>query len=209
MVSQIALAPILLVVNAGVPARNVDELKKYLAANKGKVSYGSWGMGSAAHLTAAHMSKVLDADMSHVPYKGGAAMLQDLVGGQIPLSFACVAEARPFIDAGKLRPIGITGEKRIGSLPNVPTLAEQGLKDDVFRIVGWIAIAAPAATPKAVQQRIADEVRAAVQLPDVKAKFESFGLDLVARGPDEFAAAYKKDMPVWEKAVKDSGATLD
>jgi tripartite-type tricarboxylate transporter receptor subunit TctC len=209
MVSQIALAPIMLVVNEKVPVRNVAELKTYLVANKGKLSYGSWGIGSSAHLTGAHLSKVLDADMTHVPYKGGAPLIQDLVGGQIPLSFVGIAEAKPFIDAGKLRPIGITGETRVNFFPNVPTLAEQGLQDDVFRIVGWIGLAAPAATPKAIQQRIADEVRAAVKLPDVRARFESFGMDPVARGPEEFAAAYRKDMPVWQQVVKASGATLD
>ena len=209
MVSQIAVAPIMLVVRSDIPAKNVDELKKYITANKSKLSYGSWGIGSSAHLSGAHLSRMLNADMNHVPYKGEAAMMQDLIGGQIQLSFASALQAKPFIDSGKLRAIGVTGEKRMTAFPNLPTLAEQGLKDDVFKVIGWIAIAAPAATPKAVQQRIADEVRAAVQLPDVKAKIESFGFDPVARGPDEFLAAYKKDMPVWEKLVKDSGATLD
>jgi len=209
MVSQIALSPIMLVSTQKTGVRNVEELKKYLAAHKGKVSYGSWGIGSSAHLTASHLSEVFDADMSHVPYKGGAPLIQDLVGGQLPLSFVGVSDAKPFIDAGKLIPIGITGDKRMSAYANVPTLAEQGLKDEVFRSVGWIAIAAPAGTPKAIQQRIADEARAALRLPDVKAKLEAVDLELVALGPDEFAAAYRKDMPVWERAVRSSGATLD
>ena len=209
MVSQIGVGPLMLVAGAGVPAKNVDELKKYVAANKGKVSYATYGVGSVPHLTLAHLDKILDADMSHVPYKGEAPLLQDLVGGQVHIAIVGLAGARPFLENGKLRAIGITGEKRVSAYPTVPTLAEQGLKDDIFRIVGWSGIAAPAGTPKAIQQRIADEVRAAVQLPDVKAKLDLFGLDPVARGPDEFLAAYKKDRPVWEKAVKDSGATLD
>ena len=139
-----------------------------------------------------------------MPYKGSAQLIQNLAGGQIPLAFTTV-DVKPFIDSGKMRLIGVTGEKRMSLYSNVPTLAEQGLKDEVFRTVDWIAIAAP----KAVQQRIADEVRAAVQLPDVKAKFEGLGLEVVARGPEEFAEVYKKDTLVWEKAVRDSGATLD
>ncbi|HMO46465.1 MAG TPA: tripartite tricarboxylate transporter substrate binding protein [Rubrivivax sp.] len=209
MVSQIGLAPLMLVVGAGVPAKNIDELKKYLAANKGKVSYGTYGIGSAPHLVLARLDKILDADMAHVPYKGDAPLLQDLVGGQVQVAMLGPASVKPFLDSGKVRAITINGEKRATAYPNVPTLAEQGLDEDIFKTLGWIGIAAPAGTPKAVQQRIADEVRAALQLPDVKAKLDLFGMDPAGLGPDEFTAAYKKDAPVWEKAVKASGATLD
>jgi tripartite-type tricarboxylate transporter receptor subunit TctC len=209
LVSQIAVAPIVLLVHPSVTASNVAELKKYMAANKGKLSYGSWGIGSTAHLTTAHLSQIENADMSHVPYKGEAPMLQDLIGGQIKLSFASALGAKPFIDAGKLKAIGVTGDKRMGTLPNVPTLAEQGLKDDVFRFTGWIAMAAPGATPKAVVQRLADEVKAACALPDVRERIVAMGFDPVARGPDEFAAVYKTELPVWERLVKQTGATLD
>ena len=147
--------------------------------------------------------------MSHVPYKGEAPMLQDLIGGQIQLSFASALAAKPFIDAGKLKAIGVTGEKRMETLPKVPTLVEQGLKDDVFRFTGWIAMAAPGATPKAVVQRLADEVKAACALPDVRERIVAMGFDPVARGPDEFAAVYKTELPVWERLVKQTGATLD
>jgi tripartite-type tricarboxylate transporter receptor subunit TctC len=209
LVSQIAVAPIVLLVHPSVTAGNVAELKRYMAANKGKLSYGSWGIGSTAHLTTAHLSQIENADMSHVPYKGEAPMLQDLIGGQIKLSFASALGGKPFIDAGKLKAIGVTGDKRMGTLPNVPTLAEQGLKDDVFRFTGWIAMAAPGATPKPVVQRLADEVKAACALPDVRERIVAMGFDPVARGPDEFAAVYKAELPVWERLVKQTGATLD
>ncbi len=209
MVSQIAVAPIVLLVHPSVPANNAAELLKYIAANKGKLSYGSWGIGSAGHLSSAHLSQMQNADMSHVPYKGEAPMIQDLIGGQIKLSFASALQAKPFVDAGKLKAIGVTGEKRMSVLPNVPTLLEQGLKDDVFRITGWVAMAAPAATPKAVVQRLADDVRAACALPDVRERIIAMGFDPVARGPEEFAAVYKKDLPVWERLVKQTGATQD
>ncbi len=209
MVSLIAVAPIVLVVHPGVPVNSAAQLLDHIAANKGKLSYGSWGIGSSAHLSGAHLSRMKDADMSHVPYKGEAPMMQDLVGGQIQLAFASALQAKPFVDSGQLKILGVTGEKRLPVLPNVPTLVEQGLKDDVFRTTGWVALAAPAATPKAVQQRIADEVRAAVRLPDVRARIESFGFDPVALGPAEFAAVYRKDLAVWERLVRESGATLD
>ena len=209
LVSQIAVAPIVLLVHPSVPANNVAELQKHIAANKGKLSYGSWGIGSTAHLTMAHLSQVHNADMSHVPYKGEAPMLQDLIGGQIPLSFASALGAKPFIDAGKLKAIGVTGDTRMAVLPKVPTLLEQGLKDDVFHFTGWIAMAAPGATPKAVVQRLADEVKAACALPEVRERIIAMGFDPVARGPEEFAAVYKKELPVWERLVKQTGATLD
>ena len=209
MVSQIAVAPIVLLVHPSVPANNAAELLKYITANKGKLSYGSWGIGSAGHLSGAHLSQMQNADMSHVPYKGEAPMIQDLIGGQIKLSFASALQAKPFVDAGKLKAIGVTGEKRMSVLPNVPTLLEQGVKDDVFRVTGWVAMAAPAATPKAVVQRLADEVRAACALPDVRDRIIAMGFDPVARGPEEFAAVYKKDLPVWERLVKQTGATQD
>ncbi len=209
LVSQIALAPIVLLVHPSVPAGTGPELLKYIAANKGKLSYGSWGIGSAGHLSGAFMSQSQNADMSHVPYKGEAPMMQDLIGGQIQLAFASAMQAKPFVDAGKLKAIGITGEQRMSVLPKVPTLVEQGLTDDVYRVTGWVAMAAPGATPKAVVQRIADEVRAACEQPDVRAKITALGFTAVARGPEEFAAAYRKDLPVWERLVKVTGATLD
>ena len=209
LVSQIAVAPIVLLVHPSVPASTGPELLKYIAANKGKVSYGSWGVGSAGHLSSAHLSKSQNAEMSHVAYKGEAPMITDLIGGQIQMAFASAQQAKSFVDAGKLKAIGVTGEQRMSVLPNVPTLVEQGLKDDVFRVTGWVAMAAPAATPQAVVQRLADEVRAACELPDVRARITALGFTPVARGPEEFAAAYKKDLPVWERLVKQSGATLD
>ncbi|WP_280151863.1 tripartite tricarboxylate transporter substrate binding protein [Piscinibacter sp. XHJ-5] len=209
LVSQIALAPIVLLVHPGVPARTGPELLRHIAANKGKLSFGSWGNGSAGHLSGAFMSQSQDAGMSHVPYKGEAPMVQDLIGGQVQMAFASAQQAKPFVDAGRLRAIGITGEQRMSVLPNVPTLLEQGLTDDVYRITGWVAMAAPGATPKAVVQRIADEVRAACEQPDVRARITALGFTAVARGPEEFAAAYRKDLPVWERLVKATGATLD
>ena len=209
LVSQIALAPIVLLVHPNVPAATGPELLKFIAANKGKLSYGSWGIGSAGHLSGAFLSQTQNADMSHVAYKGEAPMVQDLIGGQIHMAFASALQAKPFVDAGKLKAIGITGEQRLSVLPNVPTLVEQGLADDVFRITGWVAMAAPGATPKAVVQRLADEVRAICEQPEIRAKITALGFTAVARGPEEFAAAYRKDLPVWERLVKVTGATLD
>ncbi|KQP20614.1 tripartite tricarboxylate transporter substrate binding protein [Pseudorhodoferax sp. Leaf267] len=209
LVSQLAIAPVTLVVHPSVPASNAAELRKYIQANKGKVSYGSYGIGSYAHLAGAFMSQSLDADMAHVSYKGEAPMVQDLLGGQIQMAFSSAQNTKPHIDAGKLKVIGTTGDKRMAVLPNVPTLAEQGMNDDAYRIVGWVAMAAPAKTPTEIVHRMAKEITAVFEAPDMRERIANLGFDVVAGTPEAFAAAYKKDAPVWEKLVKASGAKLD
>jgi tripartite-type tricarboxylate transporter receptor subunit TctC len=210
MVTHVVNAPIALLAHPSVPAANAAELARYLAANKGKLSYGSWGVGSAGHLSLAEMSQRFGADMTHVAYKGEAPMLQDLVGGQIQLAFASMLQAKTFADAGKLKIIGVTGEKRSGALPAVPTLVEQGWKDDVFRITGWVGVAAPAGTPRPIVDRIAQELRAVCEMPEVRARILALmGNEPTAYGPEQFAALYARDLPVWQRVVKETGATLD
>jgi len=209
LVSQIATAPLLLVVHPSVAANTAPELLQYVSSNKGKLSYGSYGIGAYPHLAGAHMSDSQKADMTHVPYKGEAPMMQDLIGGQIQMAYASALQAKPHIEAGKIKVIGVTGEHRITVLPNVATLAEQGLKDEAYRVTGWLAVAAPAATPKAVVQRIADELRAASEQPDVKARIAAMGFELKASTPEAFAATYKRELPVWERLVRQSGAKLE
>ena len=209
LVYQIAMAPLVLVVHPSVPAKTGPELLKYVSANKGKVAYGSYGVGAYPHLAGAHMSLTQQADMNHVAYKGEAPMLQDLIGGQIQMAYASALVAKPHIEAGKLKAIGVTGERRMSTLPNVPTLAEQGLKDEAYRVTGWLAVAAPAHTPKPVVQRLADEVRKATQQPDVQAKVAAMGFEIKDSSPEAFAAAYKQERPVWERLIKQSGAKLE
>jgi tripartite-type tricarboxylate transporter receptor subunit TctC len=209
LVSQIALGPVTLAVHPSVPAKNATELLQYIKTQKGKLSYGSWGQGSYAHLAGAYMSRQQDADMSHVPYKGEAPMLLDLLSGQIQIAFASALGSKQHADAGKLRLIGVTGEERMSTLPDLPTFAEQGVKDDAYRIVGWFGMAAPAKTPPEIVQRMAKELAAAMALPEVRAKIVAMGFLPVAGTPEAFAAAYKRDMPSWEALVKASGAKLD
>ncbi len=209
LLSLLATAPVTLVVRPGLAVKTAPELLDYLRANKGKVSYGSWGAGSYAHLGGAYMSKVLDAGMSHVPYKGEAAMLQDLVGGQIDMAFASAVGARPYLGPGKLTIVGVTGDQRMQVLPEVPTLAEQGLKDDAYRVVGWVALGAPAKTPPAIVERLAKETAAIFAEADVRQRISDMGFVPVAAGPAEFRAIYQRDLPIWKELVSVSGAKLD
>jgi tripartite-type tricarboxylate transporter receptor subunit TctC len=209
LVYQVAMGPLVLVVHPSVPAKNGPELLKYVAANKGKLAYGSYGLGAYPHLAGAHMSLTQQADMNHVAYKGEAPMVQDLIGGQIQMAYASALQAKPHIEAGKLKAIGVTGERRMSTLPNVPTLAEQGLTDEAYRLTGWLAVAAPAGTPKPIVQRLADEIRKATQQPDVQQKVATMGFELKDSSPEAFAAAYKAERPVWERLIKQSGAKLE
>ncbi|RZL94662.1 MAG: tripartite tricarboxylate transporter substrate binding protein [Variovorax sp.] len=209
MVYQVAMGPLVLVVNPSVPVKTGPELMKYVAANKGKLAYGSYGVGAYPHLAGAHMSLTQNADMNHVAYKGESPMITDLIGGQIQMAYASALVAKPHIDAGKLKAIGVTGERRLSALPDVPTLAEQGMKDEAYRLTGWLAIAVPAKTPEPIVKRLADEIRKATQQPDVQQKVAAMGFELKDSSPEAFAAAYKKERPVWERLIKQSGAKLD
>ncbi len=209
LVSQLALAPVTLLVNPNSSIKNATDLKAHIQKNAGKLSYGSWGMGSYAHLAGAYLSQSFNADMTHAPYKGEAPMLQDLVGGQIDFAFASAQTAKPYIDGGKLRSIAVTGEQRMGVLPSVPTMHEQGFKDDIFRVTGWIAMAVPAKTPNDVVQRVSAEVRAIVALPETQERINKMGFLPVGNTPEQFSVVYKNEYPVWERVVKMSGAKLD
>ncbi|MBY0411512.1 MAG: tripartite tricarboxylate transporter substrate binding protein, partial [Burkholderiaceae bacterium] len=208
-VYQIAIAPLVLVAHPSVPVSTGPELLKYVAANKGKVSYGSYGVGAYPHLAGAYMSLSQNADMSHVAYRGEAPMVQDLLGGQIQIAFASALQAKAHIEAGKLKAIGVSGERRMGTLPNVPSLAEQGMNDEAYRIAGWLAIGAPVGTPAAIVERIASEVRKATQMPDVIQRIVGMGFDVQNSSPALFAASMVKERPVWERLIKVSGAQLD
>ncbi|WP_295854233.1 tripartite tricarboxylate transporter substrate binding protein [uncultured Xylophilus sp.] len=209
MVTQVAMGPVVLVVHPSVPAATGPELLAYVKANKGKLSYGSWGVGAYPHLAGAHMSATQQADMTHIAYKGEAPMMQDLVAGQIPMAYASVLQAKPYLDSGRIKAIGATGERRLSVLPQLPTLAEQGLTDPAYRLTGWLAVAAPAGTPAPVVQRWADEIRTASELPDVSARIAAMGFERRANTPQQFAAAYQAELPVWEQLVRQSGAKLE
>lgn len=209
LVSHIASAPVTLVVHPSVPASNGPELLQYIAANKKKLSYGSWGVGSYAHLAGSHMSLTQQADMVHIAYKGEAPMLQDLIGGQLQMAYASAAGSKPHIEAGRLKIIGVTGLKRMSALPNVATLNEQGLRDEVYSIAGWVGMAAPANTPKDIIQRISREVQSICETQEVTDRISAMGFTVTAGTPETFAASYQRDMPIWEKLVKQSGAKLE
>jgi Uncharacterized protein conserved in bacteria len=198
-----------LVVHPSVPANNMKELLAYVKAQKGKLSYGSWGTGSYAHLAGAYMSKTTDSDMVHVAYKGEAPMIQELIGGQLQLCFSSALNTKPFIDSGRVKAIGVTGKQRMDILPKVPTIFEQGVQDDAYSIFGWVAMGAPAGIPKEIVDQLSAHLREVAKDPKVVERIAAAGFLPMMNSPQEFQQNYQRDMPIWKALVEAAGARLD
>ena len=209
MLSQIAAAPVTLVVHPSVPANNMKELLAYVKSHKGKLSYGSWGTGSYAHLAGSYMSKTMEADMAHVAYKGEAPMIQDLIGGQLQLCFSSALNTKPFIDSGRIKAIGVTGHQRMDILPKVPTIYEQGVQDDAYAIFGWVAMGAPAGLPKDIVDQIYGHLREIIKEPKVLERIAGAGFLPLMNSPGTFRENYQRDMPVWKALAEAADAKLD
>lgn len=209
LITQVAAAPVTLVVHPSVPANNMKELLAYVKAQKGKLSYGSWGTGSYAHLAGAYMSKTTDSDMVHVAYKGEAPMIQELIGGQLQLCFSSALNTKPFIDSGRVKAIGVTGKQRMDILPKVPTIFEQGVQDDAYSIFGWVAMGAPAGIPKEIVDQLSAHLREVAKDPKVVERIAAAGFLPMMNTPQEFQQNYQRDMPIWKALVEAAGARLD
>lgn len=209
LITQVAAAPVTLVVHPSVPANNMKELLAYVKTQKGKLSYGSWGTGSYAHLAGAYMSKTTDSDMVHVAYKGEAPMIQELIGGQLQLCFSSALNTKPFIDSGRVKAIGVTGKQRMDILPKVPTIFEQGVQDDAYSIFGWVAMGAPAGIPKEIVDQLSAHLREVAKDPKVVERIAAAGFLPMMNSPQEFQQNYQRDMPIWKALVEAAGARLD
>ncbi|MEH3086490.1 MAG: tripartite tricarboxylate transporter substrate binding protein [Xylophilus ampelinus] len=209
LLTQVAAAPVTLVVHPSVPANDMKELLAYARANRGRLSYGSWGVGSYAHLAGAYMSKSTDADMTHVAYKGEAPMIQELIGGQLQLCFSSALNTKPFIDAGRLKAIGVTGRQRMEILPRVPSIHEQGVRDEAYALFGWVAMGAPAGLPREVADTLASHLREIARDPKLVERVAAAGFTLMMNTPEAFRENYRHDMPVWKALVEEAGAKLE
>lgn len=196
-----------LVVNPSVPASNVRELVAHAKANPGKLSFGSAGTGTDTHLAGELFKTMTGTAMVHVPYKGGAPAMIDLMAGRTQLMFASVATSISAIQSGKIRALGMTGIKRFELLPNLPTIAESGVPG--YEINNWYGIFVPAGTPRDIIQRLNGETIKAVQKPDVRTKLIAAGLEPMWNTPEAFAAYVKAETAKWGKIVRDSGASAD
>ncbi len=204
-VSQIAKSSDLFVVPNRVPASNMRE---FLAlAKAGKLSYGSYGNGTSSHLHGELLKQQAGIEIAHIPYKGAAPLMSDLLGGQVDSAFVDVTSANPYLGSNKFKILGITGTQRYKALPNVPTFTELGLPG--FEPNGWYGLFLPANAPKDVTAKLAAEIARIVRLPEVTQKLAGMGLQPVGSTPQELAAVVAGDTPKWARIVRDANIQLD
>ena len=207
-VSLIAIVPNVLVTNATQPnVKTVSDVIANAKAQPGKLTYASAGNGSSIHLAGEVFTSMAKIDMQHIPYKGSNPAVTDLLGGQVNYMFDSITSAKPHIDAGKLRPIGITTSKRSKALPNVPTIAESGLPG--YEVTPWFAVFVPAATPKPIVNKLNAALLDALKSPEIKAKFDGIGAEPLGTSPDELAIYLNKEIERWGKVISTNNIKSD
>ena len=204
-VSMVAVAPSVLVVHPSLPVRSVRDLIAFAKRRPGELDYGSAGTGTATHLAALMFSAMTGVIIEHVPYRGGAPALNDLLGGQVSLMFGNVASSMAFIRAGRLRPLAVTSARRAAVLPRVPTMAEAGLPD--YEALAWFALLAPARTPGQVINKLNSEVVAILQHSDMKERLQALGIELMPSSPAELNDYIRAEIVKWDKVIKQLGIT--
>ena len=205
-VTLLATTPNLLVINNDVPAKTLTEFIA-LGKREGKMTFASSGSGTSIHVSGELFKTMTGIDMTHIPYKGRATAIPDVLGGRVTMMFDNMPSSLPLVKEGKLRALGVTSLKRSPAAPEIPTIAEQGLPG--FDAVSWFALFAPAGTPRAFIDRLQAEVKKILASPDVAAKLAEAGLDAVGSTPDELAAYQRAEIAKWAKVVKDSGAKVE
>lgn len=206
-VTQIGTGPYLMVCNPQLPAKSIKDVVALAKAKPGTLSYASTGSGGSAHLMGELLKSSAGIDMQHIPYKGLAPGLTDVMSGQVSCTFGTMVAVNAHVKSGRLRAIALTGNVRSKAAPEVPTIAEAGYTD--YHATGWWGVVVPAATPRPIIAKLhADIVRAAKQ-PDMRDKLEVQGVEIIGSTPEQFAAFIKEEITRWGKAVKLSGAKPD
>ena len=206
-VSLIAAAPFALVTAPSFPAANAKEFIALVKANPDKYTFASSGTGATAHLVTEYFNSMADLNARHIPYKGSAPALTDVISGQVAYTFETVASVIGHVKSGRLRAYGVSFAKRSSAMPDIPTIAEAALPG--YDIGAWIGYAAPAGTPKEITQRLAAEIRKAMASPDLKEKYISLGMDPESNTPDEMGAMLKKEQERYGAIVKKANVKVD
>lgn len=204
--TQIATGGPMFVVPASNPANDLKQFTAW-AKSKAHVTYGTWGNGSAAHIMGELLKRKTGAPLEHVPYKGEAAAHLDMFGGVLDTAWANPATARGHLQSGKIKVLGITGQRRVGTLPNVPTFSEQGL--DGFALDSWVGFMGPAKLPPAVEEKLVALLRELTQTPEVRAKLLDMGFEPLGNTPAEFIANQKSDIPQWAALIQAANVTME
>ena len=206
-VSQVTTQPYVIVVNSGVPVHSVKELIAYAKANPDKLNYASSGNGSLIHLATELFRITTGTRMVHIPYKGIGAAYPDLIAGNIQLILASIISAQPHVKAQRIRALAVTGAKRAGSSPELPTVAEAGVPG--YAVTQWYAVFAPAGTPKAVVDRLHRDIVKVLQLSEVTARMVADGAESVGGTPQQLAAHVKAERDKWTRVIKQTGIKGD
>ncbi len=202
-----ASVPNILIVNPSVPVKTVAELIAYIKANPGKVNYGSAGIGSTEHMSGALFRALAGLDIVHVPYRGGAPMLADLVAGHIQMSIETSGAATPFIKADQVRALAVSPAKRSALFPELPTLAESGLTG--YDVTTWYGVLVPKGTPQPIRDKLYAELVQVLKSPDVVARLRDIGAEPGGQPPAQFAAFIHAETTKWIKLAKDAGIQAD
>jgi len=200
-------APLLILANPALPVRNPKELIEYMKANQSKINWGSSGTGSSLHIGLAVLQAATGIKVTHIPYKGSAPAITDLIGGQIQFMHTTTVSAESQIKANRVRVVALASAKRSPLLPDVQTLAEGGVKD--AEAIVWFGMAAPARTPRAIIDKLNAECNRILQMPDVKRRLDELGLEVQGGTPEQFAAFVKKEADRLQKLIKDGALTRE
>jgi tripartite-type tricarboxylate transporter receptor subunit TctC len=206
-VTLIAAAPYVMLVTPSLPARSVPEFIALAKARPGQLNYASTGSGSAGHLTAALFASMAGVQLTHVPYKNIGSILVDMFAGRIEMMFVGLVSAQPHVKAQKLRAIGISGARRSPLMPELPTVAEAGVRG--FEVTGWYGVFVPARTPPPIVAKLNADIVRILKLPDVSERFAAEGAELVGNTPAQFSAYIAGEIAKWSRVVKLSGARPD
>jgi tripartite-type tricarboxylate transporter receptor subunit TctC len=206
-IGLIGATPNVLVVNAALPVKTVNEFIDYVKQNPGRISYGSAGQGSLTHLTMELFKQQIDSFIVHIPYRGVAPAFTDLIGGQTQAMFPGLAAALPHIRSGRVRPLAVTGLQRHAQLKDVPTLDESGFKG--FDAQQWYGVVGPAGMPAAIVKQLNDTLAMVLSAPDMRDKLASEAIEPIVASPEQFASFIKKDIARWTKLARERKIELD
>ncbi len=202
-ISQAVYSPNILVVPNDVPAKNVQELVAYARSNPGKLTFASAGVGTTQHLAGELFKAMAHIDIQHVPYRGAAPVITDLLGGRLTMFFGAISPLIPLVREGKVRALAVTSPKRFATAPELPTMIEAGYP--AFVSILSIGLMAPTGTPPAIVEKIHQDTVKVLAMPDVRKKLNDIGMEVIGNSPKEFAAAITAETPQWAKVIKDAG----
>ena len=206
-ITLVSASPYVVVVNPKVPAKSIAELVEYAKKNPGKLTFGSSGTGAASHLAGELFKSMAGVDMLHVPYKGTGQAVKDLIGGQIDVMFAPGETVMPQVKAGRLRALAVTSARRATAIPELPTVAEAGVPG--YEAIGWFGLLAPAATPRAVIEKLSRDANAVLANPEVRTKMLALGAEPSGDTPEQFARFIHADQAKWTKLIQERGIVVE